>query len=352
MKLIKRFLGTFAILFFLAMEAKLILDNDLFTKITELTTNLDIFINEILRLSKGNPLQIIVKISCILFFISLIALPIATAIVSYLRRRNNRGTIAVHFTVKFLLALLAIIIVIADYFATTDEVVCVLMLGFMYFTIGYFIISLVQVSSAKAYIDIEHIMPSEDLPDNVNVEDIRVKDEEDFSDDEFQLGEEEEEEEKSNQENEAQNPLIEAISQKIKTKTFLEKLNEAEPDLLKNYSTLKNDLMRYENMKSRMSKYYESFHIGNLQIAKIAIRGKKIKLYLALDPYAIDYATYHQKDVGDKRAYANTPSCFNIKSNLSVKKAHQLIVFTLSQIRASKKADFVEIDYTLKENQK
>lgn len=349
MKLIKRFLGTFAILFFLAMEAKLMLDNSLFTKITELTTNLDIFINEIFRLTKGSPLQITVKISCILFFISLIALPVATAIVSYLRRRNNRGTIAVHFTIKFLLALLAIIFVIADYFATTDEVVCVLMLGFMYFTIGYFITSLLQVSSVKAYIDIEHIMSNEDLPENLKVEDIRIKDEEDFADDEFQLGEEEEEE--NSEEKEEQNPIIEAISQKIKTKTFLEKLNEAEPDLLKNYSTLKNDLMRYEKMKSRMSKYYESFHIGNLQIAKIAIRGKKIKLYLALDPYAIDYATYHQKDVGDKRAYANTPSCFNIKSNLSVKKAHQLIVFTLSQIRASKRAYFVEVDYTLKENQ-
>ena len=48
------------------------------------------------------------------------------------------------------------------------------------------------------------------------------------------------------QEKEEQNPLIEAISQKIKAKTFLEKLSEAEPDLLKNYSTLKNDLMRYE----------------------------------------------------------------------------------------------------------
>ena len=294
MKLIKRFLGTFAILFFLAMEAKLVLDNDLSTKITQLTTNLDIFINEIFRITKGSPLQITVKFSCILFFISLIALPIATAIVSYLRRKNNRGTIAVHFTVKFLLALLAIIFVIADYFATSDEVVCVLMLGFMYFTIGYFIVSLLQVSSVKAYIDIEHIMPSEDLPDNVTVDDIRIKDEEDFSDDEFQLGEEEEE---------------------------------------------------------KGQEYYESFHVGNLQIAKIAIRGKKIKLYLALDPYAIDYATYHQKDVGDKRAYANTPSCFNIKSNLSVKKAHQLIVFTLSQIRASKRENFVEIDYTLKENQ-
>ena len=232
MKLIKRFLGTFAILFFLAMEAKLVLDNDLSTKITQLTTNLDIFINEIFRITKGSPLQITVKFSCILFFISLIALPIATAIVSYLRRKNNRGTIAVHFTVKFLLALLAIIFVIADYFATSDEVVCVLMLGFMYFTIGYFIVSLLQVSSVKAYIDIEHIMPSEELPDNVTVDDIRIKDEEDFSDDEFQLGEEEE---GKGQEKEEQNPLIEAISQKIKAKTFQEKLSEAEPDLLKNY---------------------------------------------------------------------------------------------------------------------
>ena len=74
MKLIKRFLGTFAILFFLAMEAKLVLDNDLSTKITQLTTNLDIFINEIFRITKGSPLQITVKFSCILFFISLIAL--------------------------------------------------------------------------------------------------------------------------------------------------------------------------------------------------------------------------------------------------------------------------------------
>ena len=273
MKLIKRFLSSFAILFFLAMEAKLVLDNDLSTKITQLTTNLDIFINEIFRITKGSPLQIIVKFSCILFFISLIALPIATAIVSYLRRKNNRGTIAVHFTVKFLLALLAIIFVIADYFATSDEVVCVLMLGFMYFTIGYFIVSLLQVSSVKAYIDIEHIMPSEELPDNVTVDDIRIKDEEDFSDDEFQLGEEE-----TSQEKEEQNPLIEAISQKIKAKTFQEKLSEAEPDLLKNYSTLKNELMRYEKMKSRMSKYYESFHLGNLQIAKIAISASDIVL--------------------------------------------------------------------------
>ena len=98
------------------------------------------------------------------------------------------------------------------------------------------------------------------------------------------------------------------------------------PDSLKNYySEIKNELMSYSLVKSRISWKHDAFNRGRLQLAKLVVRGKSLCLYLALDPAAYEVEKYHQVDQSGKNAYAKVPMMVRIKSDLGLRKAKFLI---------------------------
>jgi hypothetical protein len=77
------------------------------------------------------------------------------------------------------------------------------------------------------------------------------------------------------------------------------------------------------------------------------ICGKTLCLYLALDPEDPEFKTtvYHQKNVGEQRAYESTPFMVKIKSEAAVKKAVRLIESLAERLVAEKKENFDEVDY-------
>ena len=69
----------------------------------------------------------------------------------------------------------------------------------------------------------------------------------------------------------------------------------------------------------------DSFRLHRVTYCKIAMAGKGLKLYLALDPADYANTTLPIKDASSKAAYRETPLVFKVKSGLSVRRAEDLI---------------------------
>lgn len=91
------------------------------------------------------------------------------------------------------------------------------------------------------------------------------------------------------------------------------------------YTLLKNRFMSLKGVKSRTGFNFESFRMGRELLARLAVRGKTLCVFLALDPREIDGKNYRTEDVSDKKAYADVPLKMKITSRRAAKRAGELI---------------------------
>lgn len=88
-------------------------------------------------------------------------------------------------------------------------------------------------------------------------------------------------------------------------KSFVAKMKQSDVKLKVYYSDVKNAFDSYKRINSTISLQGYRFNLGRETIAKITIVGKTLKLYLALDVNdpELKETVYHQKYVGDQKAY-------------------------------------------------
>ena len=174
-----------------------------------------------------------------------------------------------------------------------------------------------------------------------------------FSSDEDETEEDEDEEDETEEDEDEEDGLM--VNQiygqtsssmgKINKVDFDEKVEKASPDLKRHYNEIKNVIMKYRNVHSRISKAGDSFRCKGQKYVYMTIVGKTLKVYLALDPFSIDQNVYHHRDVSNKKKYQVTPTLLRVKSELSVKKTIKLIevMFEDNMIDVKKKVE--EKDY-------
>ena len=121
-------------------------------------------------------------------------------------------------------------------------------------------------------------------------------------------------------------------------KTFERRLKEADEQTKANYQTIIDEFTSFKKVKARMSKRYVSIRSGRKLLAKITLRGKSLKGYLALDPNEFEITVYHHKNMGDKKAYQEVPMMIKVRSPRSVKKAVRLINEIATKFELVKKA--------------
>ncbi len=126
-------------------------------------------------------------------------------------------------------------------------------------------------------------------------------------------------------------------------KSFLGRIIQAEDDIQAFYSEVRNHLLSYKRVNGRVSWHFDSFNVGREQMAKIAIKGKTLVLYLALDPDILD-EKYHAQNVGDSKKFADVPTMIKIKSDRGVKFAKQLIDLLFVDLEQDE--NYVAEDYT------
>ena len=91
------------------------------------------------------------------------------------------------------------------------------------------------------------------------------------------------------------------------------------------YTELKNALLGYGGVKSRLCKGSENFRVGKERIAKFCITGKTLSIYLALDPAEFEDSRYRFEDVSDKKSHANTPMRLKVTSRRAVRRIKELL---------------------------
>ena len=126
-------------------------------------------------------------------------------------------------------------------------------------------------------------------------------------------------------------------------KSHTAKLIQSADGVKNYYSQIKNELMSYKGVRSRISWKYESFSVGRATVAKLAVRGKNLSLFLALDPKNYVDTKYIIDDKSEVAAYEKTPLLYRIKNDRRLNYSKELIAAVMSG--REKTEDYKETDY-------
>lgn len=178
-----------------------------------------------------------------------------------------------------------------------------------------------------------------------SVEAVQEEDEKDEPDDEDDENEDEDETEIAPQRQVARtaNGHVRYIIIKY-NKSFTAKLIQSSDINKEYYSKLKNELLSYGGIKARTSWKYETFYAGRQTFARLSVRGKKLCLFLSLDPKNYVDTKYVIDDKSNVLAYEKTPLLYRIKNDRRLKYSKELIA-TAMQGR-EKTEEFKEVNYS------
>jgi len=114
------------------------------------------------------------------------------------------------------------------------------------------------------------------------------------------------------------------------------------------YSGLKNALLRYKGVKSRVSWANETFHQGRNHLAKIIVKTSCLYIYLSVDPKSLKGTKFESaiEDVSGTKKFVEFPTVVKIKGERKYKYALELIDRICAEnlsLPLNKK--FVEADY-------
>ena len=110
------------------------------------------------------------------------------------------------------------------------------------------------------------------------------------------------------------------------------------------YDVLNNKFRSLRKINPRISSKGVSYRLGRELVAKITVRGKTMKLHLALDVSKFDEKIYFQKNLSDVKSYAEVPFTVKVKSDRGLKNALKLVDALIEEKAIEKKARYTEID--------
>ncbi len=118
--------------------------------------------------------------------------------------------------------------------------------------------------------------------------------------------------------------------EKIVRIPFQTRMAEMDDELKNRYNELKSEIMSY-GVKSRVSNSGDTFRLHKVTFIKMCVAGKGLKLYMALDPKDYANTTLPIQDAGHKGTYKDIPLVFKVKSDLSMRRAKQLIADVMNK---------------------
>jgi hypothetical protein len=168
--------------------------------------------------------------------------------------------------------------------------------------------------------------------------------EEDEAEDEEEEAEPEEAEEKEDIEvNDFEITDADGNVKKIRKK-FNTRMMYAEPEAKEYYSEVKNYLVMYR-ARGRYSSRCETFRYKGL-VAKVALGGKAVKVFLAIDPTSLEGSKYHYRDMSEKKQYVEVPTMIKVRSPRGLKYFKELVDLLMAARAVKPKRGFEPTDYT------
>lgn len=110
-----------------------------------------------------------------------------------------------------------------------------------------------------------------------------------------------------------------------KKTSFCEKLFNLKEESQDYFNAVHNELTSYKKVKARTSFKCISYRKGKTLLAKMTVRGKTLKLHLALKVEDFNKNVYFQQDLSSLKTYREVPFTVKIKSNRAKNNAVKLI---------------------------
>ena len=139
---------------------------------------------------------------------------------------------------------------------------------------------------------------------------------------------------------EAGNPL------KIQCRrSFTANIIQSDPETVKYYySELKNYILSFKGVKSKITWRYESFKKGRNQLFRVKVRGKALCLYCALEPGEVAESRYFH-DVATAKNYQDVPTVVKIKTQRGLKRAMELVDAVMARFDIQPNPKAKSVDY-------
>lgn len=121
------------------------------------------------------------------------------------------------------------------------------------------------------------------------------------------------------------NATIVPIEYEILERTFENKLRQSDDDAKDYYSVIKNKILSFDGVKSRVSKLADTFKCNGEVVCKMTVSGKTLLINLCLECSKYDAKYFKFVDVGDMSKFADTPMRIKIKNKLTLKRCLEII---------------------------
>lgn len=118
--------------------------------------------------------------------------------------------------------------------------------------------------------------------------------------------------------------------------SYIARLTSLSDDAKDYYTQLKNELLSYKGIKTRISWKNESFRRGRLTVARFNVRDNILCVYLALDPDEYQDTKFVYESVKDIKAYENVPMLVYVKNELACKKVKDLFADMMGKLSVVK----------------
>ena len=128
------------------------------------------------------------------------------------------------------------------------------------------------------------------------------------------------------------------------SRSFTANLIQADDTVKDFYGQLKNHIMSFKGVKTKISWKFDSYNKGRDQLFKMKLRGKTILLYCALDPEEFEKSKYHHEAI-DNKLFADVPMLLKIKSGLGLRKAKEIINIVMAKYGIEPNPKATSVDY-------
>lgn len=125
---------------------------------------------------------------------------------------------------------------------------------------------------------------------------------------------------------------------------FSERLLTGGSEIVLAYNSLKNLLLSY-GLKDRVSNSGDTFRLHKNTYCKITMGGSHLKIYLALNPKNYLNSAIPVGDASFKDLYKDIPLVFRVKSDLSLRRARDLVNDCMNSNGLTKVAEEGNVDY-------
>ncbi len=111
------------------------------------------------------------------------------------------------------------------------------------------------------------------------------------------------------------------------------------------YNAVKNNILSYKKVNSKVSWGHELFKLGRIKIAELKVRGKTLCVYLPLDPDKYDQDRLHFQDMRVEGKEVEFPMMMKVKSDRAVKYVAELIADVMANNNIVKNDAYEEKNY-------